>query len=152
MSCLATLGLRVLIDLRKGSKCSVGCGLAVFLLGVMCPMVAWHLFLLPWVYQERFGWQGFIFMVFEWASLLGFQLFMYPRCVDRSAVPLVELWSLWFLVLLFGRQGSSDRGVWVEKWRLPGGGFWAAVVTLGAITFCRQLCMNIGILQCSKLR
>ncbi|CAF1928030.1 unnamed protein product [Brassica oleracea] len=46
MSCLATLGLRVLIDLRKGSKCSVGCGLAVFLLGVMCPMVAWHLFLL----------------------------------------------------------------------------------------------------------
>ncbi|KAF3604832.1 hypothetical protein DY000_02046403 [Brassica cretica] len=47
MSCLATLGLRVLIDLRKGSKCSVGCGLAVFLLGVMCPMVAWHLFLLP---------------------------------------------------------------------------------------------------------
>lgn len=35
MSCIATLGLRVLIDLRKGSKCSVGCGLAVFLLGVI---------------------------------------------------------------------------------------------------------------------
>lgn len=120
---LVTLDLRVLSDLRKGSKCFVGCGLAVFLLRVMCAVFAWLLFLLTWVFLERFRWKGFIFMVFGWASLLEIQSFMYPRRVDRSVVPLVELWSLWFLVLPFGGWGSSDKSVWVQNWKLPGGGF-----------------------------
>lgn len=71
---------------------------------------------------ERFGWQGFIFLVVGRASFFDRRAFIYLRRVAEQRFPLssFEVSGVWSYRL--AGQAAAILVVWVQKWRIPGGG------------------------------